>query len=191
MQAGGSSTSSGSSESPREVARDVITTMLAIAVLTAVYYLLPLPGRMREVSWAILFSIGLVVLAALIVLSVVQLVRAGPDVRVRSLVVLLCVAILYFSYVDVVLAKAPGQFVQLHTRTDSLYFAISTLSTVGFGDVHASGQLARIAVTLQIVFNLVFLGLAVTTLSTWLRHRARTMLGSPGNSPGGDQQNRP
>jgi voltage-gated potassium channel len=184
MQAGGS----GGSLGRRQIVRDVSTTVLAIALLVTVYYLLPVPGRMHEASWAILFCCGIVVLAVLIMLSIARLVRAGPDVRVRSLVVLLCVAILYFSWAEVLLAKAPGQFVQLHTKTDALYFAISTLATVGFGDVHASGQLARVAVTVQIVFNLVFLGLVITTLSGWLRRRARAMLGPASDPAGGGQQ---
>jgi voltage-gated potassium channel len=71
-------------------------------------------------------------------------------------------------------ARLPGQFSDLHTKTDALYFTISTIATVGFGDVHASGQLARAAVTVQIVFNLVFLGAAVAMISGFIRERARS-----------------
>jgi voltage-gated potassium channel len=68
-------------------------------------------------------------------------------------------------------AKIPGQFVDLHTKTDAVYFSVSTLATVGFGDVHPSGELARAAVTIQILFNLVFLGAAVATISGLWRQR--------------------
>ena len=43
----------------------------------------------------------------------------------------------------------------LETRTDALYFTLSTMATVGFGDVHAVGQLARVTVSFMIVFNIV------------------------------------
>jgi voltage-gated potassium channel len=178
MPAGGTS----EPRSTRDMVRSVFGTLFLVAVLTTIYYVLPVPGRLAKASWVILFSVGILTLAVLITLTVVRLVRAGPDTRIVSLVVLLCVAVLFFSYADVVLAKAPGEFVQLHTRTDALYFAVSTLATVGFGDVHASGQLARTAATVQILFNLVFLGIALTTLTGWLRHRAGHLRGSAGAS---------
>ncbi len=76
---------------------------------------------------------------------------------------------LFFSWSDASVAKLPGQFAQLHDKTDALYFNVSTLATVGFGDVHPVGQLARAAVTLQIVFNLVFLGAAVSMITGFFR----------------------
>lgn len=182
MQAGGSGL-----PQRRETARAVAVLVLVVAVLTTGYYLVPVPGRMSEASWTVLYFGGTAALAVVIVLTVLRLVRAGPDTRIRSLIALLCVAILFFSWADVVLAKEPGQFSQLHTKMDALYFAISTLATVGFGDVHASGQLARAAVTVQIVFNLVFLGLAITTLTGWLRRRAGALRWAAGNEAGSGQ----
>ena len=84
------------------------------------------------------------------------------------------------------LPALPGQFAELHDKTDALYFNISTLATVGFGDVHAVGQLARAAVTLQIVFNLVFLGAAVSLISGYFRERARGRLGTKAPAPPND-----
>lgn len=56
---------------------------------------------------------------------------------------------------------------------DALYFTLATLATVGYGDVHAVGQAARIAVTGQILFNLVFVGVAVAVLGSAVRHRLK------------------
>ncbi len=55
-------------------------------------------------------------------------------------------------------STASGELEGLVTRLDALYFSLTTLSTVGFGDIHASGQVARGLVTAQIAFNLVFVG---------------------------------
>jgi voltage-gated potassium channel len=68
--------------------------------------------------------------------------------------------------------SAPGQMADLHTRTDALYFTLSTLTTIGFGDVHAVGQLARVLVIIQMVFDVVF----VTAVVATLRGRVRTRL---------------
>jgi voltage-gated potassium channel Kch len=151
--------------------RRAIVTVLVIAAATAVYFQIPVPGRMRESSWAIMFSCGVVVLAVLIMLSIRRLLRSGEQARIRALVLLLTVTVLFFSWADESVAVLPNQFAELTNKTDALYFTISTLATVGFGDVHPVGQLARAAVTLQIVFNLVFLGAAVSMISGFFRRR--------------------
>jgi voltage-gated potassium channel len=159
-----------------------VTAALLIALLTAVYYAIPVPGRMREGSWALLFGCGVVVLGVLIILSVRRLWQAGEQARIRGLALLLTVSVLFFSYADESVARLPGQFASLTNKTDAAYFNISTLATVGFGDVHPTGQLARAAVTLQIVFNLIFLGAAVSTISGFFRTRANRVRGGPGGS---------
>jgi len=154
--------------------RRVAGTVLLIAAATAVYFAIPVPGRMHESSWVIMFIAGVIVLGVLIMLSVRRLLRTGEQARVRGLVLLLTVTVLFFSWADESVAALPNQFVQLTNKTDALYFNISTLATVGFGDVHPVGQLARAAVTLQIVFNLVFLGTAVSMISGFFRRQAQT-----------------
>ena len=74
-----------------------IASVLLIAAATAVYYEIPVPGRMREDSWVILFSSGVVVLGVLILLAVGRLLRAGEQARIRGLVLLLTVTVLFFS----------------------------------------------------------------------------------------------
>jgi voltage-gated potassium channel len=152
--------------------RSSVGTVALIAAATAVYFVIPVPGRMREDSWAVMFSLGVVVLALLIMLAIRRLLRAGEQARIRGLVVLLTVSVLFFSWADESVAALPHQFAQLTNKTDALYFNVSTLATVGFGDVHPVGQLARAAVTLQIVFNLVFLGTAISVISGYFRRRA-------------------
>ena len=63
----------------------------------------------------------------------------------------------------------PEQIVGLTTRTDALYFTLSTLTTVGFGDVYADGQIARALVSVQMVFDVVFVAAGVALLTGRLR----------------------
>jgi hypothetical protein len=162
---------------PRRQLRDSCVTVLLVVAATVAYYLIPVPGKMREGSWEALFFAGAGVLGALILAAARRLLRAGEDARLRGLLLLLTLTVLFFSWSDASVAKLPGQFADLHDKTDALYFNVSTLATVGFGDVHPAGQLARAAVTLQIVFNLVFLGAAVSIISGFVRRRARRLSG--------------
>jgi voltage-gated potassium channel len=170
--------------------RRLIVTVLLIAAATAVYFEIPVPGRMREGSWVVMFSVGVIVLGLLIMLSVRGLLRAGEQAKIRGLVLLLTATVLFFSWADESVAALPNQFAELTNKTDALYFNISTLATVGFGDVHPAGQLARGAVTLQIVFNLVFLGTAVSMISGFFRRKAQSRTTtSTGSSPDGGDSN--
>ena len=80
------------------------------------------------------------------------------------------IAVLGFALGFYVLAQRnPAQIIDLHTRVDALYFTMSTLTTVGFGDVHATGQTARVLVLVQMVFNIVFVTTAAALLSSRIR----------------------
>ena len=52
---------------------------------------------------------------------------------------------------------------------------MSTIATVGFGDIHATGQAARVVVTIQIFLDLIFVGLmARIILPSVVMSRARS-----------------
>jgi len=161
----------------------VVVTVLLMAAATGVYYLIPVPA-LGPGAWTVLFFAGAGLLGVLILVAVRQLLRAGEEAGIRGLVLLLTLTVLFFSWSDASVAKLHGQFTDLHDRTDALYFNISTLATVGFGDIHPAGQLARAAVTLQIVFNLVFLGAAVSMITSTFRRR--TQVQQPESGHGGE-----
>lgn len=172
------------SRSPSQLRAAALSGALVV-VTTAVYYLIPVPGPMRRASWAALFGCGVLALGVLITFAIRRLLSRAvtEEGRVRGLVLLLVLTVLFFSYADRSVAELPGQFAELQNKTDALYFNVSTLATVGFGDVHPVGQLARVAVTLQIVFNLVFLGAAVTVITGFLRVRAQHRMHRTGAEP--------
>lgn len=155
----------------------------AAAVLTVAYYLIPARGRLSTTSWSVLFAVGAAVLAALVLLLVGGLLRAGPDVRLQRLFVMLCLTVFFFADAYYLLSQMPGQIADAHTKTDTLYFTITTLSTVGYGDVHAAGQLARTAVTIQILFDLFFIGTAVAVAGGILRAKAARLEPPHGQHP--------
>ena len=162
-----------------------VVSVLLIALATVVYFIIPVPSHLSRDAWAVMFFCGAGVLGILIIVAIQRLLGAGEHARIRGLVLLLTVTVLFFSWSDLSVSKLPSQFAELQTKTDSLYFNVSTLATVGFGDVHPVGQLARAAVTLQIVFNLVFLGAAVSIISGFFRRQAQGRISGP--APVGQQ----
>jgi hypothetical protein len=75
----------------------------------------------------------------------------------------------------------PDSFnVRQFTRTDSLYFTVTVFTTVGFGDIRATSQIARIVVTLQMILDLIVLGLGVRVFVGAVRlGRTRRGQGAP------------
>jgi voltage-gated potassium channel len=52
------------------------------------------------------------------------------------------------------------------TRTDALYFTVTTFATVGHGDISATSQSARIIVTAQMTLDLLVLGLGIRVFAS-------------------------
>ena len=56
-------------------------------------------------------------------------------------------------------------------RTDALYFSITTATTVGYGDISAKTEAARIVVMIQMVINVVVIGIAARAMLQVARNR--------------------
>ena len=48
------------------------------------------------------------------------------------------------------MAREPASFNEQLSGVDAIYFALVTLTTVGFGDISARSQIARVIVTTQL-----------------------------------------
>lgn len=163
----------------------VLLAVSATALVTA-YFLLPVglfgPHR-TGLSWTV-FVTALVLIAVLLLRHSQDAVLDRPGSHpVPALTVLMCVTILVFASAYLALSRRPGELVGLETRLDALYFTLVTLATVGYGDIVARGQAARLVVVLQIVFTLVFLTAAATAVSGRLRAVLRQRAaGRPGEA---------
>ena len=69
--------------------------------------------------------------------------------------------IFIFAMTALVYQTQSGLNDKIGNYADALYFTVTTLSTVGFGDVHAIGQAARFVVILQVIVDFTLLAVAV------------------------------
>lgn len=92
---------------------------------------------------------------------------ATAAIALFSTVLVIGFASMYY----VVAAHRPGEIDGIDTKIDALYFTVTTAATVGFGDITADGQLARLLVTLNMVFNIVALGATVRLIGWAARQR--------------------
>lgn len=160
-------------------ARRLARLAIGVGAVMVVYYAVPLGDRSAG-EGVVTSVLGVVTGAALLVWLALRQVRllasreaAGGTARLDGLVLLVVIVVPMFAAAYFGLEQADvDQFASLATRTDALYFSLSVLATVGFGDVHATGQLARGLVTLQMAFDLVFVGAVVSVVSDRLRQRS-------------------
>ena len=139
--------------------------------LLVAYYAFPVEwtsGSPAIILLIIAGTVGGVVLVGTMMAKELGSVRRGePGRGLRGLSMLLILLVMAASLTFFLLNEvSPDQFDGLATRTDALYFTLATMSTVGFGDVHAEGQFARALVCVLIVFNVVVVASLVRAYTT-------------------------
>jgi voltage-gated potassium channel len=139
-----------------------------VVLLLAIYYLLPIRETTSVPDQVMRGAFALLVLVAVVTWITREVVRQSQrtaEVNQDRLLLLVVVGLMFFALIDLVIARTgPSEFVGLETKTDSLYFALTTLATVGFGDVHAEGQVARVLLIAQMIFNVAVLTRAAQVL---------------------------
>jgi voltage-gated potassium channel len=166
----------------------LLRSLASAAVLVALYYLLPL-DRLTSVPLGVLLAIGLVALLAVASWQVRAIISAKyPTVRaIGALATTVPLFLLPFAAAYYLMAKtSPASFTDHLTRTDALYFTVTTFSTVGYGDITAVSQPARLMVITQMILDLLILGLGIRVFIGAVqrgRQRAQPDPADPGSPP--------
>ena len=145
--------------------RSVLVTLLralgSTVALVAIYYLLPLDRTSTSVAVGML-AVGLLGLVGLVAFQVRAIIRATfPALRaVGALATSAPLFLLLFAATYFVIGQvSAANFSEPLTRTDALYFTVTVFATVGFGDITATTQGARVLVTGQMVAGIAIIGL--------------------------------
>jgi len=151
-----------------------LRVLLATVLLLVLFYVVPVePGAQgwRLVVRGVGAGLILAGVAAMVVWQIRRRIRSN-ELPLEGLAIALVAGAIAFALADFVVAvSAPGQFDGLSTRTDALYFALSTLFTVGFGDINAAGQGARILLCFQMLFNIGVLATGASMLVNQVTRR--------------------
>jgi hypothetical protein len=162
----------------------VRAALITVAILVA-YFVLPLDG-LSDLGALIALPVALVAFVALVVLQVRRITRAPRPgvVAIEALATSVPVLLVIFSATYFVMgSKTPDWFTESLSRLDALYFTVTVFATVGFGDIAAVSPPARLAVTVQMVVNLLVIGIGLRLILGAVKV-ARQRSGQP--TPGGD-----
>jgi hypothetical protein len=146
--------------------RTVVSIASTWTASLTVYYLAPVgrAGGVHEVLWLV---IGLLLVGVVVFRRTRRILAADfPWLRaVEGLAVIFPLFLLVFAALYLSLSQAtPSTFSQELDHTRALYFAITVFSTVGFGDITPTTNTARIIVSIQMLLDLVVIGVVVRLL---------------------------
>lgn len=145
----------------------LLRSVAVTAVLLGLYFVLPLQVLGR-VPLLLSLPVELALFLTFSAWQVRAVTRAAyPGVRaVEGLAATVPLFLLMFAVAYVIMSRNdPANFdTSSLTRVDGLYFTITTFASVGFGDITATSQTARVVVMIQMMFDLVVLGLGVRLL---------------------------
>ncbi|MCX5377505.1 potassium channel family protein [Streptomyces sp. NBC_00091] len=88
-----------------------------------------------------------------------HMLRAGA-----SGVLLVCLYVLFSATYFLLSPDRPESFSEPLSRTDALYFAVTVFATVGFGDIAPADGAGRVPATVQMVADLIVVGLVAKVL---------------------------
>jgi voltage-gated potassium channel len=146
----------------RVVARTAFRILISVVLLFALYGAMPAADRTGLGTLVRLF-VGLIIFGALLGWQVLKIMGAEhPELRAaEALAIAIPVVLIVFAFTYLSLSHAqPGSFSERLTHVSAVYFVITVISTVGFGDITPKTDAAMILVSFQIMLDLVlFVGI--------------------------------
>lgn len=164
----------------RLFAQALLRPTLTAALLVAGYFLLPLENTHRDRAWLYLTG-GVILVAVVLAWQLRQILHADYPMlqAIETLATVVPIYLLAFSATYVLLSGSnPGSFSERLTHMAALYFSVVVFSTVGFGDITPQTDSVRAVVTLQIIGNLLIIGIGVRLLLSAVKRGQERQVGS-------------
>jgi hypothetical protein len=162
-------------ERSRLITISALRTTLSVTLLLVIYAVFPVESITSSETLTRLI-VALAILALVIVLQLQAIMSANyPQLRaVEAVIIAITVFIVLFALLYVGLAQAnPANFTKPLNRVSAFYFTVTVLSTVGFGDISADSDLARVIVTIQMLLDLTLLAIVVRVFFSVARSSGR------------------
>ncbi len=154
-------------ETRRALFSSIGRSLLTVILLIAVYFTVPLTVEAEVWLWISLLLL-LVLFVAVTAWHVRSILRSPhPGIRgIEAMAMIAPMFLVLFAAIYFVLAESNSANFNEGglTRIDALYFTLTILVTTGFGDIYAASQVARVVVMIQMVFDLLLIGVAIKVI---------------------------
>jgi len=159
------------------VRRSGLRAVGSIAVIVLLYAFVPVPRKL-ELGGVLIIVVGFVAFFALMAVQLREIMASRhPILRaIEALALAIIVLLVTFAYLYLAMSStSPGSFNELLGRTDAFYFAATTLTTTGFGDIAPVTGTARITVTVQMAIDLLLVAGVIRLLADVARHTSAAL----------------
>jgi voltage-gated potassium channel len=159
----------------------IAQALVAVVVLLALYYVVPTSeSRIGGLVCAIVFL-------GVVLFELRAIVRDPLPVPRAALAMarILPLFIVLFAWIYVGMSRGdPSTFSEPLTKSGALYFTVTVLSTVGFGDITPAADAARLVVSVQMICDLVLIAIIVKLITGVAKHsRAQRTAGQDPAGP--------
>ena len=174
----------------RRLLEALLRALLTSTVLVVLYYNMPFTAVV-DASTVVLLAAGLALFTAVITWQVRSILRSDyPALRaLEALAAAIPLFLLVFAAAYVKLADTTAEaFTEPLSRTDALYFTITVFATVGFGDITPVTNAARITTMIQMVGDLLVVGLVLRVMLGAVKQSRERRTGVPGSPESSDRE---
>ena len=135
--------------------------MVHVTGLVVVFLVVPISKE----RWWLGIVIGLLIIVGSVPLTVKRINRVGtshePYLEAGlAVVMMIALIVIGFASIYAALSRHGEEFTDIHTKLDAVYFTVTTVATVGYGDLAPSGQIARAVAIIQMVVDILVIGVA-------------------------------
>ena len=135
--------------------------MVHVTGLVVVFLVVPV----NKERWWLGIVIGLLIIVGSVPLTVKRINRVGTSHEPyleAGLAVVMMIALIVIGFASIysAMSRHGEEFTDIHTKLDAVYFTITTLATVGYGDIAPTGQVARAVAIIQMVVDILVIGVA-------------------------------
>jgi hypothetical protein len=153
---------------PRRLLIAAMGRVIGVVALTLlVYVLVPVEEESGARAAAVTACVGIATILVVFGRQISRVSRSSRPVlaAVEALVLVFGLFLAFFALLYVSISTTdPAAFTQEIDKVAGLYFTMTILATVGFGDISAVSDMARVLVTLQMVLGMVLIGTAFKAL---------------------------
>ncbi|WP_159771362.1 potassium channel family protein [Streptomyces sp. HM190] len=164
------------------LARSSVTVVLSVVV----YYLLPLDKGL-DLGTAIALAVSLVLFTGALAWQI-RMIKRSDYPRLRAGETLATAGptfLIIFAAAYVILSQnRSDSFSEVFGRTNALYFTVTVFATVGFGDIVPVTETARILTMIQMLADVVLVGMVARILLGAVRVAEEARAAGSGESPG-------
>lgn len=151
----------------RTILQAIVRPLVVLSLTLLVYAVVPVDGRDAARVVIVLAGLGILMILAVFGWQVSRVARSSRPLvaAVEALALVFGLFVCLFGLLYVALSEGdPDAFSQDIAKVTGIYFTVTVLTTVGFGDIVPTTQTAQVVVTIQMLLGMILIGTAFKIL---------------------------